>query len=229
MIFRELIIKIDSDKESIDYIYGFKTKCRHVLNFIERTCLNTLKWPTDGFNALGVVLSDKPDDTYIINFSKVLVVTLPFNKKEIDGLDTNSKLFNFVFRTFKIVLEKEYKKYNLPKTEILESFDEFKDLGYKNEWIFTKKKLKDIGTVELHCSLTIDKFELTVLVYHETEIIFKEVILKTDPDELAFESRFKNIEVGAHSFKVFSHLKKKLYEKKFSELKYKGNNKPGQA
>jgi len=66
----------------------------------------------------------------------------------------------------------------------------------KNEWTHKTRAFRKHGILaNLNCRLTMEEFELSLLIMRDQELVVDKVILRTDPDEIAFEQRFKDIEI----------------------------------
>lgn len=74
-----------------------------------------------------------------------------------------------------------------------DSIESFRNGGYKNIWLFKKKRVNGLGNVELLCELDRDTFTLSVAVINKNSEIYKKEILKTKPDSIMYHHKFKNI------------------------------------
>lgn len=82
----------------------------------------------------------------------------------------------------------------LPASELREATGHFRDAGYQNAWTHTRKRLGRHGvTAELACLLTMTQFTLELIVEEREEVVYREQILETQPDELIFSHRFKDV------------------------------------
>ncbi|GAA4834844.1 hypothetical protein GCM10023331_20090 [Algivirga pacifica] len=85
-------------------------------------------------------------------------------------------------------------KYDLPLSEIKEGIQKFRNLGYRNEWVHKKKLYRPLSiTFFLECEMTMEEFNLYLTLRKKKETLLKKCILTTDPDEIAFHYKFKDI------------------------------------
>ncbi len=221
MILKNIGIQLQIDggnKETISYCYSFKKKSRHIFNYIERNCLQQLKFESEEFKAIAISLRYGYENRFMnvepeISSNKSLHIVLPFDKNEYDTINNNESYRELLYKYILMAFEKAQSKYIFPSSEILESYKELENKKFVNEWIFKKKidKTRKI-TAELHCSLTIEKFELSLKVKEDKKGIYDEIILETDPDEIAFEYRFKDIIIEKDKIIITDKRKKTLKE-----------------
>ncbi len=87
MILKYLDFQLQMDggsKEIIDYCYDFK-KSRHILNYIERTCLKKIKFESEFFNGIVVSFRFGFEEKFMIvephiSTNKSLNIILPLDK-----------------------------------------------------------------------------------------------------------------------------------------------------
>ena len=72
--------------------------------------------------------------------------------------------------------------------------------------------------VYLNCKLTQFVFHLFLKVEKEGEVVCEEVILETDPDEVAFEYRFKDIIIQEDKLIITSKTSENLFTKKLGDF-----------
>lgn len=93
-------------------------------------------------------------------------------------------------------LEHTPDKYRIPKTEILSLVNKYRAGGYVNEWLFKKKKYRNIGLlVEARCKITLNSFYLTLIISNSEGILFHDEVIKTPPDSIHFHHLFKDIKL----------------------------------
>lgn len=89
----------------------------------------------------------------------------------------------------------------IPLNQLLSLHQAFRDYGYKNQWLFKKKKFKELGIeVTLNCFFTTFDFQLKMSVFDtksKTEITSGTVI-RTLPDEVCFAHLFKDVIIEGH-------------------------------
>ncbi|WP_452229602.1 hypothetical protein [Lacinutrix sp. MEBiC02404] len=206
------------------YQYLLKKRTRHILNYIERNCLKPLKFDSTEYRNIVITLKHGFEEKYMnlepyISSNKSLVIELDFKKERYDNLSTNNEFREFFHQILITAFKKAETKYVIPSTEILESYEELKENKFINNWIFKKKSNKNINLlVELNCNLTISKFELSLIIIRDKKEIYNKIILETDPDELAFEYRFKDIIIEDDKVIIIDKRKKILKEVLLSEI-----------
>ena len=102
------------------------------------------------------------------------------------------------------ILEQGYRQisedYDIKMDSLLSLHDEFRKNGYKNEWVFKKKRLKELDlSLILKCYFTTFEFrlELEAYDYKCNHLLCNGVLLRTPPDELCFDYLFKSIIVDS--------------------------------
>ena len=60
------------------------------------------------------------------------------------------------------------------------------------------------------CRLTIREFSLRLRVYQKHQTVFDDIVLRTEPDEVVFEHRFKDIEIASERLVVTTKLPEPL-------------------
>jgi len=225
MIFKTIDFHLYTNYSNVDYSYAVKLKTKHICNYIERNCLKPLKFQTK--DNQGIIISfrhgynDATDSTFEPKISPTNRVscTLAFDKEKYDRLKTDNDYREFCLESLLQAFETAKGKYEIPTTEILESFEELRQNNFVNEWLHKKKAVKTKKIlVELHCAMTIDQFQLTLKVSQNNKEIYKKVILETDPDEFAFQYKLGDILVDDEAIIITTKTKKELYKLSFSEL-----------
>jgi hypothetical protein len=221
MILRQLTLYLDPIEDAA-YSYELLKKSRHILNYVERTCLRRINYETDGFK--GIVIHKRYDDLTEphITLNKSLDIPLPFDKAKYDAIETDDEFRNYVEVCVRKALAKIKNKYDVPADEILETIEILKRNNYVNEWTHKRKVDSKRGiTAILNCSLTIKKFSLRLIISIAKEEVFNEVVLTTDPDEVAFHYRFKDIIIDDDKIIVTQKISKNLLEYSIKKNKVK--------
>lgn len=154
---------------------------------------------TEDFNMISIEpLTSSKYECKIIS-DNTLKVHLPFDKDKYEKMNS--------FERTRYNLELINKAYDLAHKE--KFFDDvqelfklnklFETLKYKNEWLHKKKVYKELNLeVYLNCYFTINQFELKISAYDlKSKLPFLEekTLLKTWPDEVFFDYKFKDIDV----------------------------------
>jgi hypothetical protein len=182
-----------------------KDQTRHIGHYLGRK-LADLKYQTVGFDRVCVIGKKNPQETYV-NSSSVLSVYVPFDMDQCRQLP-REKLSDYYAALYVSGLKEAAAKHRLPITEMLAWLQELKQDNYRNEWLHKEKTFKTYGVkCALSCSMTLDKFALTLSVSKNGVRCFDKVILTTPPDEVAFHYKFKDLLVEDGQIIVTTSLK----------------------
>ena len=99
----------------------------------------------------------------------------------------------------------------LPVDSILGLHDQFRKGGYRNEWLFKKKMIREYGLyVFLKCYFTTFDFHLELEAYDlkKTHLIAKDIIFRSFPDELCYDKDFRSIQVEGSRLQILNFLGK---------------------
>ena len=131
--------------------------------------------------------------------SDVINCKLFLSPEEIDKLNKMKRLedryeyyFSFLERGYRFVSE----SIPLPVDSILGLHDQFRKGGYRNEWLFKKKMIREYGLyVFLKCYFTTFDFHLELEAYDlkKTHLIAKDIIFRSFPGELCYDKDFRSI------------------------------------
>ena len=177
--------------------YDFQLRTRFISNYLSKN-IRKIKFKTDNtFNMLSISLSESKPISKSLVYSNVLDITLPFNRDKYFEAKENSNFefyLNYFTEGFKIA--SEFKK--IPLENLMQLIDEFRNNEYKNEWISLKKrfKIEDLEIV-LKSEFTTDFYQviLKITQISTKKILIEDVIIKTDPDEIAFDYLIKSVEI----------------------------------
>jgi hypothetical protein len=214
-------IEFECIDDNVTYSYEVKKRVKHITNYINRNCLSTIKFKSDFFNIVVIYLIEKETiSPYIVNNG--LVIPISFNKSEYNTFCTDIQYRNFYYECIWEAFSIVQSKYELPVNDIFHSLLVFKEMNYKNEWIHKEKvdKKKSITAI-LYCSLTIENFKLRLYINIKGEDVFNDIVLITDPDEVAFDYRFNDIIFVDNNIIVTSKTTKNLLEFSLDSFKIK--------
>ena len=194
---------------NIEFIVDYLTKNVKKLNI-----------PTPNFNSLVI----EPKDIMIgfidvHEYLKNLEVYVPIQKDELLSI-VDSK--NFKDRCEKVlaILERGYRiaseYYDIKIDKLLELHQQFREGGYKHEWLFKKKPIKEFGVyVFFKCYFTTIDFRLELVVYDikKMQLLTKGVVLRTGPSWICFGKEFnKGIEIDNDKMYLLDFLNKRAFE-----------------
>ena len=189
---RKLALDLDRLAWPNDFGYGFYMRSRSLCNFVERALVRT---PVFAVNSSKLCITGIPtgESTFRINSSNIACLRIPFPVTEYSEQITHAEISGFMIRFLQAGLV------HLPREEsgdyqLLSGIcQRFADGGYENEWQHKKRSFPAHGLkAELNCRMTAEHFELNL----ETTLLgtrLNRLILKTDPDELAFHHRFDDL------------------------------------
>lgn len=194
-----------NENVTVEYKYEFRKKSLYITNYIERECLKHIKFHSEYFNRIGINLNNEDETPYI--FNDTLIIPIFFDKVFYDKQKSKYEFQKYIIQILHSAFQKAVGLYNIPVNEMLASLDILKDNNFENEWVYKQKidKIRKLR-VELHCSLTIKEFQLTFIVRKGNETLFKDIVLTTEPDEIAFGYRFKDIQIDNEKIIVTSSI-----------------------
>lgn len=177
----------------------YETRC--LCNFIERH-LKSNKVESDGFSHLALkgFTSGLPDPALT---DKTVVIPFEFDLDAYYSKADNDRLAELV----ELVEEEAGKAsvWSSPATlAVLEAASLFKRNGYKNSWVFKKKKNRKNGSEAiLECDLDLKRFQLQLTVLRDGAEVFNETILTTKPDETFFAPQLKDVKLEEETLIIF--------------------------
>ena len=158
---------------------------------------------------------------YIDNdeYLQLVKVFTPFSNDEMLAL-INTKDFKTRIEMYLSVLERGYRiaseYYDIQIDKLLELHRQFREGGYKHEWLFKKKPIKEYGIyVFFNCYFTTIDFRLELEVYDikKTQLLTKGVVFRTAPDRIHFGKDFnKGIEIDNDKMYLLDFLEKRAFE-----------------
>lgn len=220
MIFKSIYFNLNRQDYPNDYGYSLLLKSRFVCNFIEREILKPLRVKTPGFNRIVIEFCDRPGNKIWVNSRNALAINLKFDKVEYDNACKNN-VADFFIKYLRLTINSlKDSDYNIPVENINSGLDTFITNGYLNQWLYKKKTNRVVGiTSFLDCRLTQDIFELTLRLAKNKKEIFSKVILKLDPDPVAYDYRFKDILFVDNKLIVNSKTSDNLFELDLDKFK----------
>lgn len=174
----------------------FNEHSRFISNYLS-IHVRKLKFETDNtFKMISVIPSQKKEAiTFQILAENVINATVPFDPKKYEEMGEIEK-----YEYYLALLEEGYRicaqHKNIPLDELIRLNQQFRDGGYKNEWIHKRKVFKDLGLdITLYCCFTSSEFRLRMgVVNRESKKEFLSgTVLVTPPYEVSYEYLFKDI------------------------------------
>ena len=219
MILKTLYLSIGDFGLPTECTYGLLKRSRCLCNFLEREVLKKTLFDADGFCRIVVGLKTSPSEGVVVNTSKVAVVDVRFDKIQYESKN-GKDLMSYLVDRLQEGLCKCSRHVRIPLKELLTGIDEFITNGMKNEWTHKTRAFRKHGILaNLNCRLTMEEFELSLQIMRDQELIVDKVILRTDPDEIAFEQRYKDIEIHKDQLTVTAKRGDPLWHCSLSDLK----------
>ena len=210
MIFKSIYMDLDRVQFGTELGYSFLLKTRSLCGYIERQII-PLKYRSDGFNRIVIKGSKEPKDPYV-NCCQVLCVSVEFDEEKFQSLNSQEDISEFLISMLKKGVTIGNQVSPLPQEEIFESIELFRSFGFKNEWR-SKRRLyrKENVYAQFECHLSMESFELFLLLEKRKKEIWRERILKTDPDPVAYAYRYKDIVFTEDQLTVTSKTSQPLF------------------
>ena len=210
MILKAIYLKIGDLGLPTEYTYGFKKGSRFICHYLERECLKKAKFQVEGFDRVVIALREVPKEGVFVNSAKAACVELGYRREEYEQ-KSGTELTHYYIDQLRNGLGKMERSYNIPIAELNGCLDEFIDGGCRNEWVHQRKVFRDAAMeAVLACRLDAQKFSLLLTLRRKGETVFEDVILETDPDENAFDYRFKDIELKGDAVVITSKTSEPL-------------------
>lgn len=195
MILRTLYLKLAERGLTVEYAYGFLLQSRCLCNYLEREVLKKIKFRSEGYNRIVVCLTSTPSPETFINSCQVLGVDALFKQSDY-GSKQGDALMLYYIDVLTDGLRHCSQSNSIPFDELLQGIDDFKKIGMKNEWLFKSRTFREHSLkVDLLCRLTMEQFTLRLQVCRRKELVLDEIVLTTEPDEIAFEPMYKDIKI----------------------------------
>jgi hypothetical protein len=218
MILKTLYLKIGDLGLPSDYTYELLKASRFICNYLEREVLKKIRFPADGFNRIVISLSSKPADGVFVNTASVACVDIPFDRETYDSKEGRETAL-WLIDKLREGIEKCAQFVAIPKLEILEGLASFVSGGMRNQWVHKRRVLSNFGVqASLICELTQSEFFLRLELSRSGKPVFEQILLRTDPDEIAFEHRFKDLQMDGEYLVVTSKAGNPLWRERLSGI-----------
>ena len=206
-----------------DYCWDFNTN--FISDYLSRK-VRKLKIDVPEFNMLNITVCKRPKMKHdLYAFLKSLNVYLPFSQGDMDNL---TRITNFTERieAYLSIYEKGYYLANeycdIPVGILLVLHQQFREEGYRHEWLFKKKIIKEYGIyVFFKCYFTSIDFRLELEVYNQKQTILltKGVVLQKLPDWICFGKDFnKGIQIDGNKMYLLDFLEERAFEFDLEQL-----------
>lgn len=175
--------------------YQFQLNTRFISNYLSKE-IRKHKFQTDGtFNMISIaLLPSELKETNIVALD-VLETYLLFDKEKYESIKGSDDC-SYYLDLFESGFKKASEFKNIPLEALLNLLNDFKKNDCKNKWLHKRKKFKENNLeIILSCEFTTNYFQLLITVNQIStkQEIIKEIIIKTEPDEILFEKMFKDV------------------------------------
>lgn len=211
MYLRYIAISGSSEKgEFHAFAERLYSNSRFICNYLSKE-VRKLKLDTSPYNMLNFIPSLTESSIHIWD-SDVVNCKLCLSQLEIDRLN-NMKRLEDRYEYYLSFLERGYRYVSesipIPVDSLLYLHDQFRAGGYRNEWLFKKKMIREYGLyVFLKCYFTTFDFHLDLEAYDlkQTRLIAKDTIFRSFPNELCFSKDFRSIRVEGSKLQILNFL-----------------------
>lgn len=198
---------------------NFNLHSRFISNYMSMQ-VRKFKFETDGtFNMISVEPSLNIRPCRIVG-DKALNVTIYFDKEKYDQLKKVEK-FEYSLQ----LLEEGYRVCSnykdIPLEALLDLHTQFREEGYKNEWLHKKKRFKDQHIeIILYCYFTSEDFQLKITVndLNTKDELISGIVIKTLPHEVCFQPLFKDIIINNNVLGITDFLDRVKFTFSLSDI-----------
>lgn len=206
-----------SDEDFSCLSSDFAFRARYLCNYVERH-LRPLKFRTDDFRAICVTGRKRPKDGCPIMFEAAAVAEVFFDRGRYEKLGPG-KHHEFFIKMLTAGFNLCSENHRIPLDHLLKTIEEFRLGDCKNEWTHRKKLLRKAGLrATLLCNLDSERFVLTLRLDRKGINVFSEEILRTEPDEIIFAHKFKDVKLEGDTVVVLNRFDVPTYKVALSSL-----------
>ncbi len=192
MVFRDVYLELDRLKYPTEVAYPFKLRSRCLCHFVGRHAWKRqLRVP--GFNRIVVNLAAHAEPKFQVNVCHVASIDMPLTADTFETIEGDA-LHEFYIAHLTAGVDRFLGDFPELTAEIHQGVAAFRAGGYRNEWIEKSRRFRDLDlSASLSCRMTVERFALRLTLRRKEAIVYDQEILSTDPDEIAFEYRFKDV------------------------------------
>jgi hypothetical protein len=137
-----------------------------------------------------------------------LIVPVYFDQARYDSLGPDEH-HEFFLGMYIEGIEKANRDFSIPYDVLVQSIEDFRKGGYKNEWLDKRKLLRPLGLhATLLCDMDTNRFQLTLLLERKGTTIYRQPILTTLPDEIMYKGDFKEIVIDGSKILIMEEFGK---------------------
>ncbi|WP_295436991.1 hypothetical protein [uncultured Thiodictyon sp.] len=217
MILKHIYLYLNLNEYPVDVVRPFGFHTRYLCNYLERR-LKAEKFHAEGFSKIAVEGKHFPDDSCLILPENAAVPGVLFEFERYDTLAQEDR-HEFYISMLSDGLAKCARHHCIPLNVLMQSIDDFRQAGYKNEWIHRVKLLRGTGIrASLLCRLSPERFVLDLQLERRGAVFYRERALETKPDEIIFAHRFKDVVLNEGSVIILGMSGKPTFSVKLSEI-----------
>ena len=231
MKLRYLDLRIDrfnrwyySDEEG--FAYNFSSNCRFIANYLSKAIRKYKIENNVGINMLSVRLTPDENHIKIWECDGILEVFLHFSKEDMEKL-LLVKNRQERFDAYLELYERAYRYageqgFEVGQDTLLALHREFRENGYRNEWLWKKKLFRDLDLyVFFKCAFTTTDFTLSIEVLNAKKNVvkLKEVLFRTSPDEFCYDKDFRHMIIKDNRIIITDFLDHPFFSISMDELK----------
>jgi len=211
MILKDTRLYLDIDEFDRAQCSEFLFNSCYVSNYLSRHARG-MRWNSEDYKGILIKCTSKGDVLPHLSPQGNLIIPIEFDQEKYDRL-TGVDLHELYLSLFCNGFERAALHFQIPLSELSSIIKRFRTGGYKNEWVYKRKKFGDIHLqCTLFCEITREKFSLFLCVESEGGTIFQERILETKPDELIFSHMFKDLGLRDNRIVVLDAYKDSIFE-----------------
>ena len=181
-------------------VVNFNYYTRFICNYLSKA-VRKISVELEEHTMINVLLSQKDDGIVRSLSDNIRSVTLYCPEEELKRIVTLPDESER-YERYLSFLEEGYRRSGVLTEEqismLLGLHEQFRSGGYRNEWLFKKKPLREYGIyVYFNCYFTTYDFRLELEVYDlkRTRLLTKGTVMRTGPHEVFFYKRFRKLTV----------------------------------
>lgn len=179
--------------------FQFRTRC--LCNFLRRRIISE-RIRSEGFGSIAIEGTEHRVPECAIEGDRVLVARIPFEEAEYKSATTIEMQEIFISMIEKGI-EICRRSHDVPAKLISRGIDDFRDGGYRNEWVVKTRSYRHLGLrAVLTGRLSVTQFELRLRLERGSREVLNTTVLDTLPDETVFSHRFKDLSLDGTSLSV---------------------------